>query len=313
MGLRDDISGIRGNISQGVQNFRGTINSRAQEVGASIARDGIGNFAEASGTPFDGLDDDFNAALQPFDDGLAAFDSQLAGIFGNFDRLQGLTNQGIGPGAEATRPQSAIAEVVEGGTDSESNDWRVNLSVPTEIRSDPILSVFKGNRLVFPFNPTILFGASANYSQIHPTHSNYVYNAYENSQTDQITINAEFFNETEADCRYWIAVIHYLRTMTKMFYGEGSLSGNPPLLCRLNGYGSHVLNNIPVVISNFTTDMPNDIDYLGVDINGEINYVPTQSLVTVTVLPQYSRRNVSEFNLIDFAKGGFIGEPQGFV
>ena len=116
--------------------------------------------------------------------------------------------------------------------------------------------------MIFPFNPTVLLSHSANYSQIQPTHTNYPYNAYENSQVDAITITGEFYQENENDAKYWIACLHFLRTATKMFYGNSNPLGNPPVVCRLNGYGKHILNNMPVVITNFTTDLPVDVDYI---------------------------------------------------
>lgn len=272
------------------------------------------------GDPFGGLDSTFDSALGEYDRSVCIANQRIDAVEGidKERRCRGLREQGIQPGAEPTQPNAAIATVSDGqgGVDDLSNDWRVSLSVPEDIAGGPIFQPFgrTANKLIFPFNPTILFGNSANYSQVHPTHTNYVYNAYQNSQVSEITINGEFFNESLDDCRYWIAVIHYLRTMTKMFYGEGPLSGNPPLICRLNGYGKHVLNNIPVVISNFTTDLPNDIDYIPVTVDGELNYVPSQSLITVTVAPQYSRRTQSTFNLKQFAQGGFVKSGNsGFI
>jgi hypothetical protein len=272
------------------------------------------------GDPFGSIDGVFDEGLAEYDRSVCIANQRIDQVEGidKERRCRGLREQGIQPGAEPTQPNQVIAQVSDGqgGVDDLSNDWRVSLSVPDDIAGGPIFAPFgrTAGKLIFPFNPTILFGNSANYSQVHPTHTNYVYNAYQNSQVSEITINGEFFNESVEDCRYWIAVIHYLRTMTKMFYGDGPLSGNPPLLARLNGYGKHVLNNIPVIVTNFTTDLPNDIDYIPVEIDGELNYVPSQSLVTVTVAPQYSRRVQSTFNLKKFAQGNFVKSGNsGFI
>jgi hypothetical protein len=207
---------------------------------------------------------------------------------------------------------------------SDASDWRVSISVPdvllaegdilAPLRESSGSSAFNtGNRMIFPFNPAVLLGHSANYSQIQPTHTNYPYNAYETSQVDAITITGEFYQENENDAKYWIACLHFLRSATKMFYGNSEPLGNPPVVCRLNGYGKHVLNNIPVVITNFTTDLPVDVDYIECEINGLINYVPTQSTITVTLQPQYARRSQSGFSLNQYAGGGHIDGPEGFV
>ena len=98
-----------------------------------------------------------------------------------------------------------------------------------------------------------------------------------------------------------------------MYYGDSNPQGNPPPVCRLSGYGPHVLNNIPVVVSNFTTDLPADVDYIQCVVDGKKNMVPVQCQFTVTVLPTYSRRAAARFNLQEFAKGSFVNGLEGFV
>ena len=233
---------------------------------------------------------------------------------------------GFGSGGANNRTISR-AVISSNNTVSDASDWRVKISVPEVLlKEGDILAPLRedkdskspgafntGNAMVFPFNPTVLLSHSANYSQIQPTHTNYPYNAYESSQVDAITITGEFYQENENDARYWIACLHFLRSATKMFYGGSDPLGNPPVVCRLNGYGKHVLNNIPVVITNFTTDLPVDVDYIQCTVNGLPNYVPTQSSITVTLQPQYARRSQSGFNLNQFAAGGHVNGDEGFV
>ena len=195
------------------------------------------------------------------------------------------------------------------------SDWRVTLLVPSEISSGPILSPFQetGGLMVFPFTPTVNLSHTANYTQITPTHTNYPFNAYQNSKIETITVAGNFVVENEADAKYWIACLHFLRSMTKMFYGNGENLGNPPLVSRLNGYGKHVLNNIPVLITNFTVDLKSDVDYVPCTVQGVVDYAPTQSTITVQCTPNYARRTHSKFDLVKFANGGFTGTDEGFV
>ena len=233
-------------------------------------------------------------------------------------------NQTGGFGSSINNRTISRAVIASSNSVSDASDWRVSISIPDVIldngdilaplRESSGSSAFNtGNRMIFPFNPTVLLSHSANYSQIQPTHTNYPYNAYENSQVDAITITGEFFQENENDAKYWIACLHFLRSATKMFYGNSSPLGNPPVVCRLNGYGKHILNNMPVVITNFTTDLPVDVDYIQCTVNGLPNYVPTQSSITVTLQPQYARRSQSGFSLNQYASGGHIGGDEGFV
>jgi hypothetical protein len=233
-------------------------------------------------------------------------------------RMVGNAAQQVGYNA-APRTRTLTRAVISSNISSaDASDWRVSISVPEILISNSsVLSPLAGtgNRLIFPFTPTVLVSNSANYSQIQPVHTNYPYNSYENSQVDAFTITGEFVNETSADGQYFIAALHFLRSATKMFYGgsdEGTL-GLPPVVCRLNGYGKHVLNNIPIVITNFTTDLPNDVDYIKCVVDSKDNYVPSMVTITVTCTPQYARRSQARFSLTDFAKGNFVGGDEGFV
>jgi hypothetical protein len=251
--------------------------------------------------------------------------NQKLGSLGPLGQLAAnFINQTGGFGSSINNRTISRAIISSDNSVSDASDWRVSITVPdvllnagdilAPLRESSGSSAFNtGNRMIFPFNPAVLLGHSANYTQIQPTHTNYPYNAYETSQVDAITITGEFFQENENDAKYWIACLHFLRSATKMFYGNSEPLGNPPVVCRLNGYGKHVLNNIPVVITNFTTDLPVDVDYIECEINGLINYVPTQSTITVTLQPQYARRSQSGFSLNQYAGGGHIDGDEGFV
>ena len=251
--------------------------------------------------------------------------SQELGKLGPLGKLAAnFVNQTGGFGSSINNRTVSRAIISPNTNNAEAGDWRVSISVPDILKGGEILNPLRTNnissafdtrdKMIFPFNPTVLLSHSANYSQIQPTHTNYPYQAYESSQVDAITITGEFYQENENDAKYWLACLHFLRSATKMFYGNSEPAGNPPVVCRLNGYGKHVLNNIPVVITNFTTDLPVDVDYISCTMpDGEINYVPTQSSITVTLQPQYARRSQSGFNLSQYVKGEYINKPEGFV
>lgn len=304
------VSNTIGSITGGLNSTLGKFNS---QFGGVIAGTNIGNTIGKA------------ARVASIVDSLLGNSGRLNDI-GRAFRSAGNAAQGVYVGANPKErdfaPAIAREDAVSNRTDTSSaGDWRVSLSVPTEIADSPVFASFMGEgrtggRMVFPFNPVILLGHSAAYSTIAPTHTNYPFHAYQNSSIDNITVTGEFFNENEADALYWVACVHFLRTMTKMFYGNGDKIGNPPLVSHLNGYGKYVLNDIPVLITNFTVDLPADVDYIPVTVPGDPspNYVPTQSQIAVTCVPNYARRTVAQFDLKKFAQGGFIGNrKQGFV
>ena len=188
-------------------------------------------------------------------------------------------------------------------------------------------------KMVFPFTPTVLVGHSANYNPMQPVQTNYPYYAYENSRVDQMTITADFYVQNEFEAKYWVAAIHYLRTMTKMTYGKGPDKGQPPPICYLNGYGDYTFNNVPVIITNFQFDLKREIDYIstGLSTSGPgtqkppvhdfdsgqsydgYAWAPSESLITVGISPQYSRTQQSKFNLKQFVKGKNTLGGDGFI
>lgn len=232
------------------------------------------------------------------------------------------------PGATKGKvKQPTLARFNSSTTES---DWRVKISVPQKFRENsPLLAPLNktGGQMIFPYTPTIILSHSANYNSLNPVHTNYPFQVYENSQADDITITGEFIVENAAEGQYWIACIHYLRSITKMFYGDGADSGAPPMTVRLSGYGDYVFNNVPCVVTNFTVDLPSDVDYIATPLtvnigededgstmsNSGTSWAPTQSQISVTLRPTYSRRRVSEFNLNDFVEGKYLNGGQGFI
>jgi hypothetical protein len=198
------------------------------------------------------------------------------------------------------------------GTDND--DWRVRLSIPPGMGLEPNLAAALGKTsgMVFPYTPTIVMSHSASYSQVKPTHSNYPFPVYQNSQPDNIQISGDFIIESEAEGVYWVAMVHYLRSVTKMSYGNSSNQGSPPPVVQLNGYGDFVFKNVPVVVQTFMCDLPADVDYIYVPVLD--TWAPTKSIVSVVLMPTYSRRSVQQFSLDKFVSGGYAkGSGQGFI
>ena len=119
--------------------------------------------------------------------------------------------------------------------------------------------------VLFPYTPTVSISHSAQYAGTHPTHSNYVQHSYNaSSSVDSITVDGYFTANDPDEARYVMAVIHFLRSAYKMFFGNDRLAGTPPPVLRLSGHGSLNYNSVPVVLQNFAEIMPADRDYIEV-------------------------------------------------
>lgn len=193
-------------------------------------------------------------------------------------------------------------------------DWRIRLSIPDSFKDSPLIQpLINTNGLVWPYTPQIMIEHSANYSSMTPVHNNYPYYSYQNSQVSAINVMGEYYVENALEGEYWIAAVHYLRSATKMAYGNTSNQGSPPPVVKLNGYGDYVFKNIPVVIQSFTVELPSDVDYIQVGVGANGNWVPTRSTINVSMMPVYSRRSVSKFSLDAFVRGDYVISGKGFL
>tara|TARA_B100000902_G_C27301787_1_gene913256 strand:- start:1268 stop:2095 length:828 start_codon:yes stop_codon:yes gene_type:complete len=240
--------------------------------------------------------------------------------------MSNLRSRNLSPGAEPASAKYSTANF-KPSNESVGEDWRVRISVPdiSTFRSSPILAPLAqtANNVVFPLVPNITFQHTANYNLSAPTHSNYPFPIYESSSVEPFVIAGEFPVQTEDDGRYWIAAVHFFKSVTKMAFGETSNKGSPPPLVKVNGYGQYVLNNVPCVVQNFNYSLENGVDYIRVPIRNsftgtqntqsaeEYSWVPTLSTMSVTLQPTYSRIKAASFSLDKFVNGDLKNE--GFL
>jgi hypothetical protein len=151
-----------------------------------------------------------------------------------------------------------------------TGDWRVRLQLANA--SDylynapdcgPLLWPLRGtNGVIFPYTPMIDTAYKANYTQYDLTHSNYRGYFYQNSYVDTINIKATFTAQDTVEANYLLAVIHFFRSVTKMFYGQDAQRGSPPPLVFLSGLGDFQFNKHPCVVSQFNYNLPDDVNYI---------------------------------------------------
>jgi len=231
--------------------------------------------------------------------------SGAAGMLNNILSLKRGIN--IPKGAQAFMPQGQAIQLSAGAKD----DWRVCIDCQWNIFNSPLFQQLQDTGgVVWPYMPSITVSTKAEYNTIPITHGNYAQYSYKNSVVDDITISGEFSCENKKDAAYWIAATTFFKTATKMFFGQGALAGNPPIICNLTGYGSHVFDKVPVIIKSFSVDFKDDVNYIQCDPFNDQNYtwVPILSTITVVVAPVYSRQGLRKFSLQDYASGKMSAE-----
>jgi hypothetical protein len=178
------------------------------------------------------------------------------------------SSRGLSGRTKKTRAQ-ATAQANSGYKNLE--DWRVKLSLAQYsnylYNADPpgILAPLKyTDGVIFPYTPSVTVQYTANYDPTELVHSNYKMYNYRNSGIDNISIVGDFTAQDTYEANYLLAVMHFFRSITKMFYGQDSLpvNGTPPPLCYLYGYGQFGYSKHPLAIYNFSYTLPNDVDYI---------------------------------------------------
>jgi hypothetical protein len=202
-------------------------------------------------------------------------------------------------------------------TSISNDDWRVKINTNWAVLNSPLLKPLADtDGMVFPYLPNINVTHRANYTAVDPIHNNFTIQNYKGSSVEDITITGEFSVDSQEQGEYWIAATTFLKTVTKMFYGQSVPQGNPPLVCRLSGYGQYVFDDIPVVVKNYQVEFKDGVQYKRISPPGDGvrtarggvgTWVPVLSTITVVVAPIYSRQNLRRFNLQDYANGKSSG------
>lgn len=259
---------------------------------------------------------------------------------GIFDRTLGrLTGAGI-----STDNRMVQARAKWSGR-NDTKDWRVRLQVPQgpltgffDLENNPVLKPLADSAGIFwPLTPSVVIQHSANYDAMAMTHSNYPHQAYSQSQVDSLNIIGEFPVQNQQDAKHWVATVNFLRTATKMFFGQDDgtgLKGNPPPILHLSGYGDHMFQKVPVIINTFNVELRPGIDYISTKQNPDAyttprtrermgldaldqdeaqTWAPTLSNISVLVTPIYSRDSIKNFSMKKFVKGELNGKGSNEV
>ena len=253
-------------------------------------------------------------------------------------------------GSGVSRDSRVVNAIAKWSGRADTTDWRVRLQIPAkasqvyesifgplDAEDNRLLEPLKKSRGIFwPLTPTMVIQHSANYNALSQTHSNYPFQAYQNSQVDSLNIIGEFPVQNSTDAKHWVATVNFLRTITKMYFGaDNTLKGNPPPILHLSAYGDHMYNKVPVIVNTFNLELRAGIDYIstkqgesagyaatqrdqeiaaGVASGESHTWAPTLSNISVLVTPVYSRESIKNFSFRDFARGKLQGDDRiGFI
>jgi len=201
-----------------------------------------------------------------------------------------------------------------------SNSARTKIScmAPDIYYAGPAAVLRDTGGLVFPVQPDIVYNQSVNYNQYNLTHTNYTTHAYAGTPSPTIQITAQFSNVTRDEHLYTQGVIHFLRSVTKMFYGiqdttTSPIAGTPPPKLRFSSFGSNQFNNVPVFVGNVSIPYQSDTDLVEVvDENGKPQALPAVQTIALDLLVSINpAKQKRDFSKHQFINGKLYG--QGFI
>tara|TARA_Y100000590_G_scaffold113968_1_gene129838 strand:+ start:8722 stop:9489 length:768 start_codon:yes stop_codon:yes gene_type:complete len=128
-----------------------------------------------------------------------------------------------------------------------------------------IAPLWTTNGMIMPYTPAIqVTHTSVEYSQYSLPQTNFDYFAFSKRNSPMLSVTATFTAQNQAEARYMLAVLHFLRAVTMNYYGRqnGDLRGiNPPTLL-FSAYGPYMYDRVPMLIRNVSFGLDQDVDYI---------------------------------------------------
>jgi hypothetical protein len=188
--------------------------------------------------------------------------------------------------------------------------------------------------MLFPYQPIITYAQDVVYDVMQLVHSNQDIYAYSRTPSLKLVVDGDFTVQNQSEGLYALACIHFLRTVTKMWFGGTGTDaeenqGTPPPVLLFDAYGQYMFNELPVIVTQFTVSLPNDVDYVPVKFSpsslGEtrtvqsINsrnlqsnssdgyaWLPAMFKIGVQLSVQNTPQKLRQFNMTEFTNGSLL-------
>lgn len=162
--------------------------------------------------------------------------------------------------------------------------------------------------LVWQYTPNVFLSGTAEYNQALMQGMNYPINTFISSRPPDIPVAADFTANDIYEARYLLAVMTFLKVCTKAYYGDASVAsgdyGTPPPVLLFEYLGDHGFNKVPVVVSNYSIQLSDDVDYVPVLVNKTVTHVPTKTNIVITLTPNYTPHKLRRRFDLDAVRSG---------
>jgi hypothetical protein len=166
--------------------------------------------------------------------------------------------------------------------------------------------------VLFPYTPTIAFSQAVNYTDLQLVHSNSDYPAYTRTPSVTLNVTGKFTVQNRQEGLYALAVIHFLRSVSKSYFGEtdaaSGKAGLPPPVLLFSAYGPYMFNRLRVILKSHSWTFDENMDMIAINIDaqgasGTIRLPAVFSIQTELMVVQTPQRMRTMFSWDDFASG----------
>lgn len=168
----------------------------------------------------------------------------------------------------------------------------------------PLLST---NGAIFPFTPNVTITRSAKYSSRETVHNIQDYKTYNSTSAASVTITGVFTAQNDDEAKYLLACNQFFKSMLLMTFGQDSSGshpiGAPPPVLLLSGYGTYMMNDIPIILEDYDMPLPDDVDYMEISIDGTSTFVPVKTTITIKATVQKTPADLRKFDWYKYLSG----------
>ena len=230
---------------------------------------------------------------------------------------------------EAELMSQVSGKIAEDETLEKSYDWRARLRPKKGGESlfyqkttqgdsgDYLLKpIEESGGMVWQYTPTIVVTGQSNYADGHMQGMNYQIKTFQNSTPPMLPITADFTANDIYEARYLLAIFTFCKIATKGAFGDQAVKqgdyGRPPPVLLFEYMGDHMFNKVPVVMTSYSIQLPEEVDYVPVKLGDTVTHVPTRCNLMVNLEPTYTPQKLRrKFNLDTLTSGesykdGFI-------
>lgn len=229
-----------------------------------------------------------------------------------------------------------------------TNDPRVRLSAfknkeeqiygKNDPSSNILYRLWDTGGLLFPYTPAISVSQDTSWQSVDIQQSNFDILSYQKSASASISLTARFTVQNQREGEYLLAAIHFLRTVSKTYFGETSAdtfldgksevndqpkkirqagnSGLPPPVLILSGYGELMFNEVRCVVKSHSWAFDENADMVEVSVLGGKTsvWLPPILQISIGLGIQMSGDDVrTVFNLDTFRTGQLLlGNKKGW-